>query len=64
MNRIAVENLNNVICVFSKDVNCDKGFHNLYIFDSEKIARIVITTIENRVEINLNRLKTICSMFC
>ena len=26
MDRTAVENLNNVICVLSNDVSCDKGF--------------------------------------
>ena len=32
MNQIAVENLSNVICVFSNDVNCDKGFFECEVF--------------------------------
>ena len=49
INRAVVENLSNVICVFSNDVSCDEGFYNPRLFDSEKIARIVIAAIENRV---------------
>ena len=49
MNRTAVENLNNVIYVLSNKLNCDEGFHNLRIFNSKKIAHIVITTIKNRI---------------
>ena len=49
MNWTIVENLSNVICVLSNKINCDEGFHNPHMSDPEKIARIVITAIENRV---------------
>ena len=37
MNRTAAENLNNVIYVFSNDVNCDKGFLNVKYLYNKKI---------------------------
>ena len=40
MNRAAVENLSNVICVLSNNVGCDEGFLNKGCLYDRKIQRV------------------------
>ena len=41
MDWIIVENLNNVICVFSNDVSCDEGFLNVRCLYDKKTQRVL-----------------------
>ena len=56
MDRAVVENLNNMIYILSNDVSCDKGFHNLRLFNSRMFAMCETLEMRNCVShiVNVN----------